>query len=123
MKVMHFEDEDNISVLMRKILQVNIPNSEYVRVSSPYCAGLHISLENPDVLVCDYQFERDTMCVGLLEEVLKFKGPVYVLSSFSPSEIRRKMPELPSSVVVYTKAKMSKLVEDLKSKVKLTVGT
>mgnify|MGYP001097299462 CR=1 FL=1 len=114
MKILHFEDELSVSLAVERSLLRSFPQTEYVLVNSPYCAGLHMALEKPDVLICDYQFEKDTLCVGILDVILEFKGLVYVFSSWSPEEIKKTVPTLPDSVKIFSKFHLREMIEDIK---------
>jgi len=116
MKVLHFEDDNVTSLLTRKVLAKNFPAMQYVHVDSPYCACPHIALEKPDVLICDYQFEQDTLVAGLLSGILKFKGTTYILSSCDQDQIRKEVPEIPENVKFFTKIQLPALMKDIKER-------
>jgi len=114
-RVMHFEDNAAASEITRISLEHHLPDGvEYLHHDTPYCACPQIAIKDPDVLICDYQFEHSTLKSGLIDGIKSFKGPVYVLSSHAPSEIRRLVPELPDSVRVYQKGRLLDLISDLK---------
>ena len=117
MKVLHFEDDKMTSILTKKVLAKNFPEMKYVHVDSPYCACPHIALEQPDLLICDYQFEQDTLVAGLLSGILKFKGTTYILSACDSEQIKREVPDLPHNVKFFTKIQLPELVKDIKERI------
>lgn len=113
MKILHFEDDLATSKLVERIIANRIPESEYLHEEVPYCASPIIALEQPDILICDYQFEHATLREGLLDGIRRCKGIIYVLSSHSKATIEKLVPELPTTVRVFNKTNVAGLIDDI----------
>lgn len=121
MKILHFEDDPNSAEIVERMLSKHAPESTYLNEDAPYCASPIIALEQPDVLICDYQFKHATLHAGLLDGIRRFKGLTYVLSSYPKDVIKKLVPELPDNVRIFDKSDVGALIDDICADMLVTV--
>ena len=117
MKLLHFEDDKNQSLIFHRLLTRAIPGIQYQLEEEPYCASPIVTIENPDALICDYYFKDNAnLEMGLIDAIKRFDGYVAILSAEHPATIRSILESHGVSldkVKVFRKDNVSALIEDI----------